>query len=155
MSKRRIAREHVMQALFAQELGSNDADHTIKTVLKPLKAEVDRETYNFAVNLFLRTLDHLTELDKVIAQHTANWEVQRIAVIDKILLRMALTEFMYTEDIPPKVSINEAIEIAKDYSTPKSSKFINGVLDAALDELQEDGRIQKSGRGLIGMNHSR
>lgn len=152
MRKRRKAREYVMQALFAHELGDGDTEHTVTTVLKPCEEEVDRETYDFAVNLFLRTLDHLEELDEIIAAHTTNWEVGRIAVIDKILLRVALAEFLYTEDIPPKVSINEAIEIAKAYSTPKSSQFINGVLDAALEHLQEEGRIEKSGRGLIGMN---
>ncbi len=152
MGNRRKAREYVLKALFAYELGDDDADHTIETILDPLKKQSDPKSYDFALKLFLRTLDHLEELDAVIAEHTKNWEVERIAVIDKILLRMALTEFLYTEDIPPKVSINEALEIAKTYSTPSSSQFINGVLDAALSHLKEEGRITKSGRGLIGMN---
>lgn len=154
MGNRRKAREYVMQALFAHELGDSDAEHTIKTILKPARDNIDSDTYDFSVTLFLRTLDHIRELDKIIAEHAKNWEVERIAVIDKILLRMALTEFLYTEDIPPKVSINEALEIAKTYSTPRSSRFINGVLDAALDSLKEEGRITKRGRGLIGMNSS-
>ena len=152
MGNRRKAREYVLKALFAHELGDDDAEHTIETILKPLKEESGRDSYDFALKLFLRTLDHLEELDQVIAEHTKNWEVERIAVIDKILLRMALTEFLYTEDIPPKVSINEALEIAKTYSTPSSSQFVNGVLDAALKHLKEEGRITKKGRGLIGMN---
>jgi N utilization substance protein B len=152
MGNRRTAREYVLKALFAQELGQGDTEHTIDTVLEPLEKQVDDPTYEFAVKLFLRTLDHLQELDTVIAEHAKNWEVERIAVIDKVLLRMALTEFLYVDDIPPKVSIDEALEIAKIYSTPSSSQFINGVLDAALKHLKDEGRITKTGRGLIGMN---
>ena len=66
-----------------------------------------------------------------------------------VLLRMAICEFLFFEDIPPKVSINEMIEISKRYSTEKSSKFINGILDSVFDDLKNEGRIHKSGRGII------
>ena len=73
----------------------------------------------------------------------------RIALIDKILLRMAICEILYFPDIPPKVSINEAIEIAKEFSTAGSGKFINGILDAILSEEKTAGRLNKTGRGLV------
>jgi N utilization substance protein B len=76
--------------------------------------------------------------------------MDRIALIDKLLLQIGITELMYFPEIPPKVSINEVIEIAKDYSTSNSGKFINGILDAILSELKESGNLNKSGRGLIG-----
>lgn len=150
MGTRRKAREYVMRALFAQELSGSDPEHTVRTVIHPLKEEVGPDARSFAEDLFQKALEHRTELDRLISRHSTNWDLDRIALIDKILLRIALAEFLYTEDIPPKVSIDEAIEIAKSYSTPDSSRFINGVLDAALETLYEEGRIEKKGRGLIG-----
>jgi len=85
----------------------------------------------------------------MIEDQIRNWEIHRLAVIDKLILRVALCEFLRFDDIPIKVTINEAIEMAKDYSTQKSGKFVNGILDAALEELKADGRIEKRGRGLI------
>ena len=75
--------------------------------------------------------------------------MKRIALMDKLLLRIGITELLYFPDIPPKVSINEVIEIAKNYSTSNSGKFINGILDAILTELKNTGKLNKTGRGLI------
>ncbi|QXD13745.1 transcription antitermination factor NusB [Rhodocaloribacter litoris] len=150
MTTRREVRERVMQALYAFELGGGDAAHIIRTLLKPQLAE-DEAGLRFAETLFLRVLDRREEADAIIATHTENWDLSRIALIDRLLLRMAITEMLAFEDIPPKVSINEAIEVAKRYSTEKSGKFINGILDAVLLDLQKNGRLKKSGRGLIGM----
>jgi transcription antitermination protein NusB len=148
MSNRREARERVMQALYAHELSTDDAAHLIENLLDP-ELKDDRVNLNFAKALLIRTLEHRDELDQIIRDHAKNWELGRIALIDRILLRMALCEFLHFQDIPPKVSINEAIEVAKRYSTSKSGQFINGVLDAVLSELAEAGRLQKTGRGLI------
>ncbi|MFB3131772.1 MAG: transcription antitermination factor NusB [Rhodothermales bacterium] len=150
MSSRREARERVMQALYAFELGGGDAPHILDTLIRP-KLTKDAAVRTFAERLFLRTLDYAEEADKLISQHADNWDLTRIALIDRVLLRMALSEFSRFEDIPPKVTINEAIDIAKRYSTNKSGKFINGILDATLLDLQKQGRLNKSGRGLIGM----
>lgn len=139
-----------MQALYAFELGGGDADHVILTVLRP-GFEEDETNRRFAEALFLRTLDHMTEIDAVIGKHLENWDFERVALVDRILLRMAICEFISFDDIPPKVSINEAIEVAKRFSTSKSGKFINGILDAVLIELQQEGRLRKAGRGLVGM----
>ncbi len=150
MSSRREARERVMQGLYAFTLGGGDVPHILDTLVKPRLNE-DATTMKFAETLLLRTLDMADEADTLIGRHADNWDLSRIALIDRILLRMAVCEFLSFEDIPPKVTINEAIDIAKRYSTDKSGKFINGILDATLLELQEQGRLKKSGRGLIGM----
>ncbi len=139
-----------MQALYAFEVGGGDAPHILDTIIRP-KLTKDAAARTFAERLFRHTLDHAEEADKLISEHADNWDLTRIARIDRILLRMALSEFIRFEDIPPKVTINEAIDIAKRYSTDKSGKFINGILDATLLDLQKQGRLNKSGRGLIGM----
>lgn len=143
-----------MQALYAREIAGGDVRHFIDTLIKP-RLKQDQETLRFAESLFLRTVDRLEELDEIIGRHTENWDLTRIALIDHIVLRMALAELLTFEDIPPKVSINEAIEVAKKYSTSKSGQFINGILDAVLVDLQDRGLLKKSGRGLIGMQSPR
>ena len=154
MSSRRAAREGVLQALYAFELSGDEAQHVMNTVLKPVVSE-DATTRRFAESLFLRTLGRADELDTLIARHAENWDLARIALVDHLVLRMAVCEFLTFEDIPPKVTINEAIDIAKRFSTEKSGKFVNGILDAVLLELQHEGRLKKSGRGLVGMQSLR
>ena len=85
----------------------------------------------------------------MIKKKALNWDFDRIAVIDRIILRMAMCEFIYFDDIPPKVSIDEAIEISKKFSTEKSGKFINGILDSVLNEWNQENKINKKGRGLV------
>ena len=85
-----------------------------------------------------------------IKQHTKNWEISRLALIDKIILYISLNELTNFPDIPTKVTINEAIDIAKKYSTAKSGRFVNGILDASLIQLEKEQKISKTGRGLIG-----
>ena len=86
----------------------------------------------FARKLFEYTVQHQEKIDEHIKEKSENWEFSRIALIDKIILRMAICEFFYLDDVPPKVSIAEAIEIAKKYSTDDSSSFVNGILDAVF-----------------------
>lgn len=143
-----------MQALYAREIAGGDVRHFIDTLIKP-RLKDDTENLKFAESLFLRTLDRTDELDEIIGRHAENWDLSRIALIDHIVLRMAIAELLTFEDIPPKVSINEAIEVAKKYSTSKSGQFINGILDAVLVDLQDRGMLKKSGRGLVGMQSIR
>jgi N utilization substance protein B len=150
MSTRRDARERVMQALYAHEQAGGNPDHVVHTLLNP-EFEDDPETREFAERLFRTTLDVKEEADEIIQAHATNWALHRITAIDRALLRMATAELLSFEEIPPKVSIDEAIEIAKAYSTSDSGPFVNGVLDAVLMDLHEQGRLEKSGRGLIGM----
>jgi N utilization substance protein B len=107
------------------------------------------KTSEFVIRHVSLYQDHKTEIDEDIIKHLKNWDFNRLAVIDRVIMRMAIIELLYFEDIPPEVSINEAIELAKKYSTEKSDKFINGLLDAVFRRLKDENRIKKSGRGLI------
>ena len=103
----------------------------------------------FFEELYHKTLEEDAHYEKLIVSHIQNWDVERVALIDKIILKMALCEMHIFRSIPVKVTINEYIEISKLYSTPKSKQFINGILDKLAQELTENGTIRKSGRGLI------
>lgn len=108
--------------------------------------EEDRE---FFQNIFNFTIDNSQESKTLIAQKTKNWDIDRLAFTDKIIISMALAEMKNFPSIPVKVSINEYIDISKTYSTPKSKQFVNGLLDVMSKELTESGKIRKSGRGLL------
>ncbi len=103
----------------------------------------------FVSTLYRKTIAGDKEFDKLIDEKTKNWELERIAAMDVLLMKMALAEFMYLNNIPVKVSLNEYIDISKEYSTPNSRTFINGVLDKIIADLKRDGKIQKTGRGLM------
>jgi len=145
-SKRRIVREKVLQILYAYEMNKESLKPLSLEILKDVTDETDRA---FAQELIRRVLANIEDLDERIIQRVTNWEMNRIALIDKILLRMGICELLHFPDIPPKVSINESIEIAKDFSTAGSAKFINGILDAILAEEKKEGKLNKTGRGLV------
>lgn len=149
MINRRQVRETVLKAIYALQLGKDSTQHVADTILKKAEFAKEKELRRFSEKLFFNTVEHEEELDEVISKHIKNWDIHRLALIDRLVLKMAICEFIYFEEIPTKVSINEAIEIAKRYSTAKSGRFINGILDAALTDLNESGRINKKGRGLI------
>lgn len=116
------------------------------TISKLYKDDEDKE---FAISLLKKTALNEVELAKEYIDKTPNWDTDRIAEIDTILLKMAICEFLKFPSVPVKVTINEYLELAKEYSTPKSSLFINGILDKLVKEFQIDNKIVKSGRGLI------
>ena len=146
---RRQIREKILQALYTLELRDTDIDSAAGWLLTREILD-DANAMKFFNILIGSIKEHMSEIDRYISNHTFNWDMSRIAIIDKNILRMALAEILYCEDIPPKVSINEAIEIAKKFSsTDKSSKFVNGILDAIFNELKTQGKIHKNGRGLI------
>lgn len=109
----------------------------------------DMEDREYAVSLFKKTLLNRSKLNEEIAQKTVNWDAERIANLDAILLQMAICEFQKFPSIPVKVTINEYLEIAKEYSTPKSSFFINGILDKIIKDYSDEGKLNKMGRGLM------
>ncbi len=116
--------------------------------LMPLyKDEEDRE---FARDLLRKSLINHDELQALIKVHSSNWDVERIAFMDILMMQMAITEFLYFPSIPTKVTMNEYIELSKFYSTEKSRNFINGILDKTLKDLKKEGKINKAGRGLVG-----
>lgn len=109
----------------------------------------DADDKQFALDLFKKTLLNRTALNKEIENKTQNWDADRIANVDYVLLQMAICELKNFPSIPVKVTINEYLEIAKEYSTPKSSVFINGILDKLVKEYEEAGSLNKIGRGLV------
>ena len=109
----------------------------------------DTEDKEFVSNLFRKVLLNNDALAKEFADKTPNWESDRIAEIDTVVLKMAICEFLKFPSIPVKVTINEYLEIVKEYSTPKSSVFINGILDNISKELEVSGKLKKVGRGLM------
>lgn len=109
----------------------------------------EEEDLDFFKRLFEETIKREKELDEIIAGKTTNWDIERVALTDRIILKMALTEMILFQSIPVKVTINEFIEISKEYSTPRSKQFINGILDVLSNQLSSEGLIKKSGRGLI------
>ncbi|SEQ10972.1 NusB antitermination factor [Hyunsoonleella jejuensis] len=125
--------------------------------LKPNSAEAhfspklykDSEDKQFAIDLFKKTILNAATINEEIAQKTKNWDADRIANLDYVLLQMGICELHYFPSIPVKVTINEYLEIAKEYSTPKSSIFINGILDKLVKEYKKEGKLNKVGRGLM------
>ncbi|WP_211089506.1 transcription antitermination factor NusB [Flavobacterium supellecticarium] len=124
----------------------NSSDPDSFYVSKLYKDADDKE---FVRNLFRKTVLNNPELTKEFIDKTPNWDAERIAEIDAIILKMAICEFLKFPSIPVKVTINEYLEIAKEYSTPKSSIFINGILDNLVKDYQKDNRLIKTGRGLM------
>ena len=109
----------------------------------------DKDDRDFALDLFRNTILNQNKLNEEIGEKTRNWEADRIANIDQVLLQMAICELKKFSSIPVKVTINEYLEIAKEYSTPKSSIFINGILDNLVKQYQETNTLNKTGRGLM------
>ena len=118
------------------------------TILLPLFKDKE-DDIKFVKEVFRKVIMHEDDLNVHIEEHTKNWEVERIARLDVLLMKMALTELLYFPTIPVKVTLNEYIELAKNYSTPNSRVFINGVLDNMANSLRSDGKMNKTGRGLI------
>ena len=133
---------------------------TILKLLRKAKASVtddyftpklykDADDKQYAIDLFKKTLLNRTAINKEIEQKTQNWDTDRIALVDHVLLQMAICELKNFPSIPVKVTLNEYLEIAKEYSTPKSSIFINGILDKLVKEYEDAGTLKKIGRGLL------
>jgi len=135
MRKRTLARECALKILYRIETSKESAEESIKDFWSIEHA--DDEVKAFTDSLVKGTCKNLAEIDGFISKYADNWDIKRIAVIDKNVLRMGLFQLLYRDDIPPKVSINEAIDLAKKYGDIDSGKFVNGILD----------KIQKTERG--------
>ena len=131
MKKRTRARELALQFLYQIDLCGAELESEARAFLR--QEESDKGAREFALHLIRGTRKNLEEINELIRQVAQNWHIDRMAVIDRNVLRMATYELMHCSDIPPKVSINEAIELGKRYSTQNSGGFINGVLDKIKD----------------------
>ena len=146
-----------MQAIYAYHASGDKARTVFDLLLKESEEELseiekkkklsgDTQLLN---SLFYGSIENQEAYDEYIKSKAENWELDRIARIDRILMHMGICEMLNFEEIPIKVTINEYLELAKTFSTPKSSKFINGILDSLYNDFRGSGLIQKSGRGLI------
>ena len=135
-----------INTLILKQIKQLKSEEDVLIIPKVYKDEEDKE---FVTNLFRKTVLNEVDLSKEYIDKTPNWDVERIAELDTIILKMAICELLKFPSIPTKVTINEYLEIAKEYSTPKSSIFINGILDNLVKEFEKDKRLTKSGRGLL------
>ena len=166
MGKRREARERAVQFLFQHDLSPpENLDGALEEFWQTQRAAAiaedkgpatwgqqqelpppttaEAETRLFAEPLIRGTLQHRDAIDEHIKKHVKNWELNRIAAVDRNVMRLAIYEMLHREDIPPVVSINEAVDIAKKFSTHESGKFVNGILDKIKGELMRPARIVK------------
>jgi len=134
MGSRRKAREYALQMLFQWDITKDSIEQIIATFWESqqeLEAIVD-----FSNALVMRTVEHVEQIDRLIERHAENWRLDRMAVVDRNLLRLASQEFLYDKETPKTVVINEAIEIARRFSTQESPQFINGILDSIRKEVE-------------------
>jgi N utilization substance protein B len=132
-SPRRKARETVLHALYAREINEGDPAEVIDSLLK--ETSLSEKNVDFVRNYFSLVVKNIDWTDKIISRLAKNWDIKRIAELDRIILRMAMVELKFMPDIPVKVALNEAIELAKKYSTGESPSFINGILDNFLKNI--------------------
>jgi N utilization substance protein B len=117
--------------------------------LNPSLIFKDESDKIFALKLFRNTINNNTEYEQIIVKFSNNWELERIAIMDQLFLKMAFAEILSMEDLPIKVSMNEYIEISKYYGSAKSKLFVNGLLDNVVKTFSKEGKIKKVGRGLV------
>lgn len=142
MGRRRLAREIALQALYVADVSRTPAEDSFAIVTRRDRGEADAETLEFARGLALGTLERLEELDRLIQAHAQNWAMNRMAAVDRNVLRMAAFELAARQDTPVGVIIDEAIEIVRKYSAEEATRFVNGILDA-LKALRVDARPKK------------
>ncbi|MCK5579696.1 MAG: transcription antitermination factor NusB [Candidatus Omnitrophica bacterium] len=128
MRKRTLARECVLKILYQKEITRREIEPTLNDYWEA-EGEVENEVQEFSSRLVLGVIRNLEVIDKKIMEYATNWQLKRMAVIDRNILRLGVYELFYASDIPPKVTINEAVELAKKYGDLESSKFVNGILD--------------------------
>jgi len=140
--------KEVMQGMVAKTIKNFTSEDAFANKLTPISQDWT-EDKKFVEDLFAYTLRNDKDYQALIAERTKNWESERIALMDTILMKMAICELLNFPSIPVKVTINEYLDLSKDYSTPKSNSFINGILDKIMGDLKRTNSITKIGRGLI------
>jgi N utilization substance protein B len=134
MGLRRVARECALQMLYEFDVGKHPKEEILETFWE--MNEHPQKVQEFANQLFEGSVTHLKEIDKTIQQHTKNWRLSRMAAVDRNILRLAVFEFLSDSKTPETVVINEALEIAKKFSTYESAQFVNGILDSIKKDLK-------------------
>ena len=132
---RRIARELVLQGLYAEEMTHDSPDKIVEDLKR--KSSFDEESSTFFERLLITTIKQQAWTSSVIKERLENWDLSRVALIDRLVLQMMITEMVFFDDIPPKVSISEGVEIVRKFSTDESSRFVNGILDSVFHSLKK------------------
>lgn len=140
--------KEILQALIAKTLKNFSSEVPSQNKLAPMSPNWSEDRV-FALELFAHSIRFEENYQKLITEKTQNWEADRIALLDTVLMRMAICEFLNFPSIPVKVTMNEYIDLSKEFSTPKSNTFINGILDKILNDLKKEGKIRKNERGQM------
>lgn len=143
MRKRTQARGYALQLLYQIDMTEDPIDSIMVRFWQDV--EQDSEVRDFATQLVRGTADNIEKIDDLIAEYSEHWKIGRMPAIDRNILRSAVYELLYRADIPPKVAINEAVELAKRFSTPDSGKFINGILDKLMSQRSASLATLRSG----------
>ena len=141
MGARRKARVCALQMLFQYDIARPRLDELASTYWEAFGEEMSDVPRDFSNNLALGAISHLDEIDDLIKKRAENWRIQRMAVVDRNILRLAIYEFLYETDTPKTVIINEALEIARRFSTFEATQFINGILDAIKRDLENNNNV--------------
>jgi N utilization substance protein B len=144
MAMRRQAREWAVQFLFQQDFNGGDLERALADFWREKQTTPDLR--RFAEELVRGALEHLPELDAKLGAYAENWDLKRMNAVDRNVLRLALFEMLHRPDIPPVVSINEAVEVAKRFSSLESGRFVNGILDRARKDLDRPSRVAVAGK---------
>jgi transcription antitermination factor NusB len=134
VSARRKARELTLKALYAYDMTGTDPEQIVNDIISP--SLIKPEAKKFSQDLFLKVVENIEQIDNHIKKNSRTWDFSRIATIEKNLLRMGICEFLFFDDIPASISIDEAIELAKRYAEKDSKNFVNAVLDSVLKNLE-------------------
>lgn len=137
LTPRHQAREIALQALYFWEVGHAAPDEALDHVLAEHLPDASDAVRTFAQELLVGTVGTSQELDAIIGRHIANWRIERLAIVDKLILRLATWELRYQPETPPAVVVNEALELARTFSADESTKFVNGVLDGIRKALTD------------------
>ncbi len=137
MRKRTQSREFALQILYQMDVTNDRSIDSLNAFWKTTEKPVEDSVKDFAAELVKGVLGNIAQIDKKIVEYATNWHIQRMAIVDRNILRLSCYELVFRQDIPPKVSINEAVELAKKYSVPEAGKFVNGILDKINPEKKQ------------------
>lgn len=141
MGQRKKARELALKCLYAFESTGQDVNEVVESLIT--NSDLNEDAVSYSARLFRKTTQTIAELDVWIERFSQNWKIERIAMVDKNILRLAICELASFPDVPARVAINEAVELAKKYSSQESSKFVNGLLDAVHKQLEQESSMKK------------
>ena len=132
--EKRLARVIALQALYAHEIAETEPGNAIVTIIEELEESPPADVISYAGRLVRLGIDHRESSDELIEARLKNWEMKRVSLMDKLILRLEISEMLHEDSVPPKVSIVEGVEIAKIFSTDDSSRFVNGILDSVYND---------------------